>query len=469
MTWLRHLLRILAWSLLPLLGLAMLGYLTLALMNLHDQPPSARVLEWRRQIAERPPLADKDNGYVFLLGFSTAQDQNPFAAGHRQLDALRRLGADPGFDIGRLPDMPYLDRSSRSEAVATLARHCQMPAADCLLSLSRSPQTLRQWVDDEQWLLARYRTLIALPGWQEHLPIDLMANLPAFHDVFEGQKLLLARAHLLAAKGELTEARALLEEDATFWRRRLADTEHLVTKMLVASALQRHLLWTHMITRGLPRERMQEVVARQWQMPLSREELSLRRVLVSEWAFADRLVHDLDRDSRRIRVPAETTAGEWTDRLSRLLQRPLLQPQDASNRHAELLGDLAEALERVNFENFSASYAAARNVEVKTLQSHRRLRPYNLVHHLFLARAFEPHFHTYWVRAGDIEGLRRAMLLSLELRRRGVAAAGFGRALRESALRNPYTDEPFQWDDNAGGIVFHGRREGEAGRYLLVY
>jgi hypothetical protein len=42
-------------------------------------------------------------------------------------------------------------------------------------------------------------------------------------------------------------------------------------------------------------------------------------------------------------------------------------------------------------------------------------------------------------------------------------------ALQQSALRNPYSQGAFEWDENAGGIVFTGMTEGERGRVLFVY
>ncbi|MDF3029935.1 MAG: hypothetical protein K0R03_493 [Moraxellaceae bacterium] len=70
MTWVRRLLHFLKWAFLAVTGVLVVRYLVLLLSNREDQPPSERVLAWRKHFATRPPVADADNGYVYMLGFA---------------------------------------------------------------------------------------------------------------------------------------------------------------------------------------------------------------------------------------------------------------------------------------------------------------------------------------------------------------------------------------------------------------
>ncbi|MDF3029936.1 MAG: hypothetical protein K0R03_494 [Moraxellaceae bacterium] len=381
---------------------------------------------------------------------------------------IRRLNTDPAYDANRLSVLTLELSSSRPAGMSTLASACNMPENDCLLALAQGITLLRRWVQEEQWLLNRYRALLTRKGWQEPIPLDFLAPWPPYGDAYEGQKLLLAQALLLARDGDIGRARALLEDDARFWRRVLVDTEYLVVKMVAVAALRRHMLWTSLITRSLPPEQMHDVVAPQWQMPLGNDELSMRRVLAGEWSFSDKFMRDIAADHPRMRVPAESRLGAWTERLFSLLQRPLLQPQDSSNRHAEVLGRLSDALDRVTFAEFAVRYREARDVEAQVAQTYGKLRPYNVIHNVIMS-VQEPVFYEYWVRTADLEGLRRAMLLTIELRSRGVTSASVEKAVQEATLRNPYTNAAFAWDSERGGILFTGMAAGDRGRYLFVY
>jgi hypothetical protein len=62
----------------------------------------------------------------------------------------------------------------------------------------------------------------------------------------------------------------------------------------------------------------------------------------------------------------------------------------------------------------------------------------------------------YALRVGSAEGMRRAALLTAELRSQSIPIAGLPGKLAESPLRNPYNGQPFDWDAADQAIVFIG-------------
>ena len=62
----------------------------------------------------------------------------------------------------------------------------------------------------------------------------------------------------------------------------------------------------------------------------------------------------------------------------------------------------------------------------------------------------------YVARVADLEGIRRAALLTAELRGRSIPPERAASDVAAHFLRNPYTAEPFIWDEARSEIVFAG-------------
>jgi hypothetical protein len=65
--------------------------------------------------------------------------------------------------------------------------------------------------------------------------------------------------------------------------------------------------------------------------------------------------------------------------------------------------------------------------------------------------------------------VRRAALLTTELRNRGVHRAHVAAELPESAIRDPYTDEPLGWDAQKGVLTFTGLERASRGLHEIVF
>ena len=78
-------------------------------------------------------------------------------------------------------------------------------------------------------------------------------------------------------------------------------------------------------------------------------------------------------------------------------------------------------------------------------------------------------FVGYGRRVADIEGIRRAALATVELRAALVPSSRVVDALSESAMRNPYNNEPFSWNAETAVVVFDGLALGEQGKYQFLY
>jgi hypothetical protein len=76
-----------------------------------------------------------------------------------------------------------------------------------------------------------------------------------------------------------------------------------------------------------------------------------------------------------------------------------------------------------------------------------------------------------WLLGGALAliTIRRAAVLAVELRSRKVDVRTAPAELAASAIRTPYSGEPFAWDADALAIVFVGLEPGERGRHAFDY
>src|SRR6478609_816507 len=88
-------LKIIGAILLGLVGLVVLLYVIGVAVNWRDQPPSAAALEMKAILADRAPVADTDNGFVYVLGFGVPASEDPQAAGALRKAWMESANHDP--------------------------------------------------------------------------------------------------------------------------------------------------------------------------------------------------------------------------------------------------------------------------------------------------------------------------------------------------------------------------------------
>ena len=413
-----------AWAVAVLVGLPLLAYLALLVINWNDQPPSADVERLVAMTRDQPALADAVNGYVHAR------------------DLVSAPGADPDYQAARTPE------------VTTLANACSKPLA-CAEALDAHPGALPHWLDSEQWLLGRYRRMLATDGWLEVIPDDVAAQLPPYQHAMEAQKLHLLDARRQALAGDPVAVRGMLVQDLVFWRGVLASSDLLISKMIAAAAVRQNFALGNLALRELPPDLADAAVPPSWRQPLAVGERSLMRSLGGEWHFMANTM----RTGMRPGGPAAASQGSIGDRLL----RPLYQEQATLNLFAANMVRLGTLSELAYPELAPALERVAR----REGQAGLRLQPYNPAGAMLDSMA--PSYADYIARTSDLEGLRRATLLVANLRREGVGREGAAAAVGAASMRSPYDDAPFEWDAARGSVVFHGLARGVRGRQTVLF
>jgi hypothetical protein len=455
-----------------LLILVAVAYLALLAINWRDRSPSADALRLASVFRDRLPVPDSDNGFVYAMGFHVRPDEDPHAAGLRRIEWLRRVPEDPYASLTPDPIGEGFDvKAGRSPTAQRLADACGLDMNQCAPALDGAEAIVREWLVSEDWLLNRYRALLNHSGWLEPLPLDLRAPLPGYGGIFDGQKLLLTRAWLLAGEKDAPGVRDLLARDVRFWRQVLESADSVLTKMIAIAGLKRHFAFGNLVLRRLPAERVMEGLPQEWTTEITHAERSMLRSLAGEWMFFDGVSRQTKAYGRWDDVVKDGVYehGDGESVLRKLLwiaAEPLFQPHDTSNRWAGQLVRLARELD--------APYARYRGAmeRAKAITTEEQGTPLSRLYNLLGGIMYwtgDVDYSSYGARVSDIEGVRRGAFLTAELRSRRITAAQVREQLISSPVRAPYTGEPFAWDAKEEAVVFTGLEPAQRARYRFPY
>lgn len=404
----RGVLRAFGWTAVGLGSILLGGYGLLLLINARDEPPSTQALHLARVYAQRPAVADADNGFLYVarMGLPTGEGKLPFA---------------------------------EQPAVRALTLACDGDYLQCAQALDDDAAAVAsQWLAHDAELLAQYHTLIAFPQWRETVADD-PTSLPPYQHAMRGQRLLLMQAWLVARGGDAAGVTLALEQDLCFWRRVLRDSDSLIGKSVAAAAIRQHFGLGNLVMRELGAGRVDSIPA-QWHMPLSEEERALERAMAGEWRLVDASIRDMVANGR------ESADATWLDRL----QRPFFKPQASINLAAERYEGLGKA-SRSPYPELAAAVTRADSPTVRWWQW--LFNPAGRVPMVVASGRYGD----YVISVADLEGARGAALATATLRARGAALVDMGATIAAADMpRDPYTGQPFAWHAETGAVAFAG-------------
>ncbi len=271
----------------------------------------------------------------------------------------------------------------------------------------------------------------------------------------DGQKLMLLHARRLARQGNTSEIHALLETDLRFWRMTLESSDTLISRMIATGALTRHFEWGNLLLRELPAGSAADAIPDNWRVPLSDAELSILRCMTGEWIFF------FPGASRPLRAQRAKTNARRSIARGRIWAGLFYEPQDTINRSAEgYLRIVALSMCRSN----NMRRRELGEMMSEPVKSHS---VYNLTGRPFSRMTGD--FGTYVRRVGDIEGVRRAALLTVNLRDSNTPVSSVPAALAASPLRNPYDGQAFVWDEYASTLSSRGWKKTSSAGTSVAY
>jgi len=369
-------------------------------VNREDKPESEAVVELQRIAAATTPVADRDNAYVYVMGFSAPSNANVMAEGLARVESLRKLMETTGA-----PDIPDVPGENPAQ-------------------------------DDVQ-LIARYERLLEFKKWREIWPSDARTPNAPFNQVLQAQRLMYSRALSPEGKVDAAECKRMLETDYRFWRMVLAESSSAAVKMIAARSIEQHFELGNLIVRRFPPALTMTAIPDGWREPVSERERSMAKIMANEWILSD----------------------TYADR-AKLFGSFLYQPQATTNANAYRMLRVAELFDRdyTAIPQAAHTFLASYGVEKKAAAD---IGVYNPVGRFLLNMEGMDAYTSYGFRVVNLEGMRRLALLASQLRSSGAKGSDVAEGARLSDLRDPYDDREFDWDETHNTLLFHRTLEGK--------
>lgn len=447
----KRLFSVLKWFTVGVMGLMVMVYTVMLAINWNDQPPSQSALEMAAIVDSRPDVPDEENGFVYLMGLCAPEGKKPGAVGAEYIAKTNAMLAKPGALMDDFMDDTGCGALSiHNKTVDRVFHTCAVTDANCEKALMGNIQAVEGWLQDSQLLFQRYKTLVSFPKWRMALAFDMrIFVITQYSKVMEGQRMLLLRAWMLAEQGETAEAVKLLDADMRFWRTVLASTDLMFNRAIAKSLLSRNFTFGNLVLRRLKGVEIAAAIPASWNDPFAGEELSMKRVIAGEWAFSASVVRaQNDYGDGYATAMGFDNKRTVYDRLSDYFYRQFFKPQATSNEFAEVELRVVRMLD-VPFDEFSHAYEAVNALE----NEFNLFQWYNPAGHIVVGIGLSS-FAEYAAWVYDLEGMRRAALLTTKLRLRGIAADEMEANLSSSELRNPYDGTPFSWNPEEYLITF---------------
>lgn len=413
-----------------------------------DAPPPDPVVRLKQVFAERPAVADADNAFLDVFGFGGLAGTDPHTLGAQRIAWLEKFQADPK-GAGADPGIPGLHMTPhRSQALEQVMGACRAAVARACGSALERARGVAPLSDIEPLLLARYDVLLGRSGWFEIGTTYPNAPLPTYEGTIEAQRLMLIRLRNAAVAGDVAKVQATLTRDLAFWRRVLVSSDLLLSKMIAIAAIRQHFALGSYVLRDLPADRVMEAVPVQWREEFSDAERSMLRAMAGELVLVEQMMRSGGGSGTGF---ADSADGEGArsplDRLAnRLAGHDSRQPR---------LGDVADY-----YLSAAEEFRAPLRDYAATLEKLRGK---------YERSALGSDVGQYAIRVGSAEGMRRAALLTVELRSQLIPSAGLSDKLKASPLRNPYDGQPFEWDAADEAIVFISPESRKYRRHAYPY
>jgi hypothetical protein len=462
---LRKTLRVVLWAVAVLVAIPVLVYLAALAVNWRDQPPSAEALALAADEPASKDVADENNAYVYLLGFSVPRDGDPATAGAARAAWIRRLRADLSLGIDTDPGPKALpDIAELYEPLRDLS--CAIDGgASCFDALSGARDTIERVTTEQSWLLDRYRLLLSYAEWADITSGDFRSVYPDIAAFLQGRRLYYLHTWLLALNGDADGVRKALDADLELWRLSLRDSSTVLSKMTAEGRFREHLAWGTLILRRLPPEARATAIPASWRQPLSDEERSLTRAFRGEWRYAQNTIPAMIGGALTI-GGTQSGSRPLIERIEAALGMPFFKVQATLNDHAAALLRLESLLDVPYAELPTALLRAHEFVNEKP--SGVIGATYNALGRNLISAGRE-YMVGYGVRVADLEGERRAALLAAELRARDVPLDAVPAAIELDPARDPYTGEPFLWIPERSAIAFVGLQSDSRGHFEFLY
>lgn len=417
-------------------------------------------------LQQAPPPRAEDNLFFAVLGLNARKGVGAVQAGRAAASAYQSALREHVRDGSPFQfDFP----GARIESETEIRSLCDPLNGPCPASFLDESATVRALLERNASLVSNYRGLPRFQSFVVTLTPHVEAPVvPAGHLVM-AQRLLHAQAVLQLAGGRVSEAAEALVDDLAVSRLLLAESDHLVYKMVAAALMARSFKLLSQIAdvvRPLPDE-------------ISGLDGLLRPLMVKELSLASSLCGEFRLLASVFLYPDAVVEIAKADVMSMgFLTRLAYKPYATSNLAFRDLHTTLEELDALPHPQFLARYPGF--LERRTQQEQTNTLdyllswPWNPVGRILISVS-RPAYARWYARLYDLEGLRRLVVLKLLVRKHALGDEQLQQLIadRIDGLGDPYLDQPLRFDAIRRILGFHtlSQREApphEAGRWEVT-
>ena len=398
------------------------------------------------RLLQHPAVADHDNAYFFLLGFTAPVDKNPIDRGK---DLFAQRSAKHTAQESHSPNDLRFSENVLSLCDKNIAGH-PINVAACIVQ--DRPQ-IEKTLESNKALLDRYGRLLTFTKFTR--PVEVTAPMPSFVDLQRAKFAWWAKAVLLIQDGRAGQGLEMLQQDTRFWRSLATQSDALLVRMIAISLLQRQYeLFSQVINQfpTLVSQKKNELA--QIARPLSSTELSFHNALIGELRLAADVLARFDQLAT---VQTNATAAQrtnWSLEHPFWRKTPLYRPNATFNLQAGVIDRWImfseQSAQKIVQQKDSFPQSLAQEFGIGDTST-----VYNLIGRQLVAAGFAD-LSPYFLKAHDLDGLARLINLQIEIAALKLPDERVGPFVQTSdaAFANPYTGEPMLWDMKARTLSF---------------
>lgn len=454
------------WMLFGVLGIAVI----VVVINLFDEELRP---EARPYLERGFKTAAEENGFFYLRGFSAPLGADPHAVGRKIVAHYEEISRKPSnerrYDDAPLHGGPKLDFNDLAKEISALCGWQQSP---CLKRYAEQREAVANLAKRGAVLLERYAKLASYPKFEDYVPATFDTPLPQYSVLVRAGQLRNAQCGNLVQQGRGQECLEMLRQGIRLSRRMLAGARTTIGKAVAVAGLHRDYRLLSEIFSARPElARGGSRAYGEMLAPLAPGEKDFSRMVFEMFPTLPAMLDDL-REGRGRTLALDSPSDEKPGFFASQMTRLFLKRNATMNFAYQLHRFQMEALGLPPEKLLAAQGEYRVKLERMTSLLGHFLSAYNPVGKILMSVAI-PDFVDYQLRAHDLDGFIRLVVLQWQIIEKGVASERIPDFLKSvgEQYADPYTGKPMEWDPQSRSLSFAARdshsRYATGGRFTV--
>lgn len=411
----------------------LLGFISqYTLAENHAVAPAVAFEALTKAYQNQPSVADKDNAFVYLMGITAPENQDPIEFGKTLIYQENKITEGKKSILSQQEMAGF---SSKEASHFKQKSHCYLRASKpCRIQDEEA--WVRTILAKQKHLLSRLYILWDLPEYQYTLhSTDSQFLSPNYGIQFRLQQLFWLDLWIHRHDYSAEKIKQLLQKSSHFYRQQIRNTHNSLDKMMASALLAQHYYWLNELLQSVDAPKAAAMLPENTFQPFETDIFSMRKAYVHEFQLMQAILNETNlfnqNDLQRL-FNAKAAVVQELIELSESKQ-PNIQPENSiQTPKAKHLYHI----EYMMFEQYMMGKAMA-DMEVGGIVQ--------LAEHIAYIR--------------QLSAIQKAVEVLENIRRKAIPADAIVHFLQQPEQHNPLSQAPFNWDAQQQRItITHGKR-----------